>query len=99
MSKTKEAVLLDFHNPTYSKHPLTEREQSQRLLNALKPGTEREQTRDLREVMESITRELLGLERANPDSRSLSAAAQHAECLLGHLKAREAALDHHVAPF
>ena len=95
----KEATIIAIDSPRHARRPLTEDERAERLLKALQPGTEREHTQELREVLESVTNELLRLERANPDSRSLHTATQHAECCLHALRQREAALDIDQLPF
>lgn len=95
----KEATVIAIDSPAHGRRSRSEREQTERLLRALQPGTEAEQTRDLREVMESINAELLQLERVNPDSRSLHTAGQHAERLLHALCQREAALTAQELPF
>ena len=95
----KEATIIAIDSPAHVRRQFTEDERAERLLKAIQPGTEREHTHELRQVMESVSAELLRLQRANPDSRSLLTACNNAEYCLTALRQREAAMDVDLLPF
>lgn len=77
-----EAKVIDINSTEHGRKPLSEREQTERILAAIKPGSEEQQIDDLVEVIASVTREVLTLHRAHPDSASLATAQKHSEKLL-----------------